>query len=48
METRESGKTKTTNGATNANFGFEAQLWAAADALRNNLDAAEYSTTSPA
>ncbi len=25
-----------------ANLGFEAQLWAAADALRNNMDAAEY------
>jgi type I restriction enzyme M protein len=27
---------------TAANLGFEAQLWAAADALRNNMDAAEY------
>ena len=27
---------------TNANLGFEAKLWAAADALRNNMDAAEY------
>src|SRR5512136_2563086 len=27
------------NGAT---LGFEAKLWAAADALRNNMDAAEY------
>jgi hypothetical protein len=26
----------------NANRGFEAKLWAAADALRNNMDAAEY------
>lgn len=25
-----------------ANLGFEAQLWAAADALRNNMDAAEH------
>ena len=25
-----------------ATVGFEAQLWAAADALRNNMDAAEY------
>ena len=25
-----------------ANLGFEAKLWAAADALRNNMDAAEY------
>ena len=29
------------NGST-ANLGFEAELWAAADALRNNMDAAEY------
>ena len=29
----------TRNGST---LGFEAQLWAAADALRNNMDAAEY------
>ncbi len=27
---------------TDANLGFEAQLWQAADALRNNMDAAEY------
>ncbi len=32
-------KNSTTNGAT---VGFEAKLWAAADALRNNMDAAEY------
>jgi type I restriction enzyme M protein len=32
---------KTTNG-TSANLGFEAELWATADALRNNMDAAEY------
>ena len=25
-----------------ANLGFESQLWAAADALRSNMDAAEY------
>jgi type I restriction enzyme M protein len=30
---------KRTNGA---NLGFEATLWAAADKLRNNMDAAEY------
>ena len=30
---------QTTNGA---NLGFEGKLWAAADALRNNMDAAEY------
>ena len=38
---------KTTNkklgdSASGANLGFEAKLWAAADALRNNMDAAEY------
>ena len=31
--------TKTTNGAA---LGFEATLWAAADKMRNNMDAAEY------
>jgi len=34
-----------TNGKNNdasANLGFEAKLWQAADALRNNMDAAEY------
>ena len=31
------------NGADNgATLGFEAKLWQAADALRNNMDAAEY------
>ena len=34
-------KPKTKNNTT-TNVGFEAQLWAAADALRNNMDAAEY------
>ncbi|MGE4159660.1 MAG: type I restriction-modification system subunit M [Planctomycetota bacterium] len=29
-------------GDSGANVGFEAKLWAAADALRNNMDAAEY------
>ncbi|MGC8494156.1 MAG: type I restriction-modification system subunit M [Syntrophobacteraceae bacterium] len=35
---------KNKNGKANngANLGFEAQLWQAADALRNNMDAAEY------
>ncbi len=35
---------KVTNQKENngANLGFEAKLWAAADALRNNMDAAEY------
>src|SRR6185369_15703816 len=27
---------------TEANLGFEAKLWETADALRNNMDAAEY------
>jgi len=36
-------KRKTGNNSdTGANLGFEAKLWAAADALRNNMDAAEY------
>jgi type I restriction enzyme M protein len=30
------------NGDNNADLGLEAKLWAAADALRNNMDAAEY------
>jgi type I restriction enzyme M protein len=30
------------NNGTSANLGFEAKLWATADALRNNMDAAEY------
>ncbi|MFH1609493.1 MAG: type I restriction-modification system subunit M N-terminal domain-containing protein, partial [Candidatus Bipolaricaulota bacterium] len=33
------GRATASNGA---NLGFEQQLWAAADALRNNMDAAEY------
>src|ERR1700730_5966668 len=32
----------TKNNSNGANLGFEAKLWAAADALRNNMDAAEY------
>lgn len=35
-------KTNAKNNDTTANLGFEAKLWAAADALRNNMDAAEY------
>jgi type I restriction enzyme M protein len=34
--------TRTTSGSSTATVGFEAKLWAAADALRNNMDAAEY------
>jgi len=33
---------KSSKNGTTANLGFEARLWAAADALRNNMDAAEY------
>lgn len=33
---------KTKDKASAANVGFEAKLWAAADKLRNNMDAAEY------
>ena len=32
----------TTTQSTDANLGFEANLWRTADALRNNMDAAEY------
>src|SRR3989442_13669119 len=35
-------RTPTKTNGTSANLGFEAKLWAAADALRNNMDAAEY------
>src|SRR5262252_5661056 len=35
-------RTSTNTNDTTANLGFEAKLWAAADALRNNMDAAEY------
>jgi type I restriction-modification system DNA methylase subunit len=35
-------KGKAKNNDTGANLGFEAKLWQAADALRNNMDAAEY------
>ena len=35
-------RAKKTSNDTTANLGFEAKLWAAADALRNNMDAAEY------
>src|SRR5213083_3655823 len=35
-------KKRTSKKETAANLGFEAKLWQAADALRNNMDAAEY------
>jgi type I restriction enzyme M protein len=35
-------RAKNSKNDTTANLGFEAKLWAAADALRNNMDAAEY------
>src|SRR5437660_4104098 len=34
--------TAPTSGGNGNGLGFEAKLWAAADALRNNMDAAEY------
>jgi type I restriction enzyme M protein len=40
LATQKNGKSKYE--ATTGNLGFEAKLWAAADALRNNMDAAEY------
>ena len=39
---RKKRKTSNSTNTTGANLGFEARLWAAADALRNNMDAAEY------
>ena len=36
------GKKPVSGKETGANLGFEAKLWQAADALRNNMDAAEY------
>src|SRR5216110_3232327 len=38
--TRAARGARSTNGA--GDLGFEAKLWQAADALRNNMDAAEY------
>src|SRR5437667_9063905 len=35
-------RSQVTNDSTASNLAFEAKLWAAADALRNNMDAAEY------
>src|SRR5690348_9804875 len=35
-------KAKSSNNNGDVNLGFEAKLWASADALRNNMDAAEY------
>jgi len=37
-----SARNNARNNATTAPLGLEAKLWAAADALRNNMDAAEY------
>ena len=39
MARRATGKSGSDNGSS---LVFEAMLWAAADALRNNMDAAEY------
>src|SRR6266704_4056117 len=39
MANKSKSEAKHANGAT---LGFEQKLWAAADALRNNMDAAEY------
>jgi len=41
---KKKAKTKRANSgvANGANLGFESQLWRAADALRSNMDAAEY------
>ena len=53
MARRKSAKRKVTNlrvgqtGNSGANLGFETKLWSAADALRNNMDAAEYKHVVP-
>lgn len=39
---RKTAGNKSKNGSAGAALGFEATLWQAADALRNNMDAAEY------
>jgi hypothetical protein len=39
---RQKTAAKSKNGSNGANLGFEATVWAAADKLRNNMDAAEY------
>src|SRR5688572_22732596 len=39
---KERTKKQSSSKETGANLGFEAKLWQAADALRNNMDAAEY------
>jgi type I restriction enzyme M protein len=41
-QTNNSDPKATKKNGNGANLGFEAKLWAAADALRNNMDAAEY------
>lgn len=38
---RPSKASSSTKADTGANLGYEAQLWKTADALRNNMDAAE-------
>ena len=35
-------RTKAKSNGTTVNLGYEAKLWEMADALRNNMDAAEY------
>src|SRR3954454_23970474 len=42
MPPRKRGDSATKKKENNGALGFEAKLWAAADALRNNMDAAEY------
>ena len=39
---KKSSSAKHSSSSDTANLGFEAKLWSAADALRNNMDAAEY------
>lgn len=42
MGKKKAAKNGNANGNGAAHLGFEATLWAAADKLRNNMDAAEY------
>lgn len=45
--TKASTNSRAKNKDTTANLGFEAKSWAAADALRNNMDAGGRAATFP-
>src|SRR5438128_1966042 len=42
QKTSSSNQDSRSNNGSSANLGFENELWRAADALRSNMDAAEY------